>query len=70
MAFSENSDAGDLIRQSVATVDQSNIKIKEKWLQAFYNESIKQGLTQNQISEMLVQISSFPDTKVEQYLKI
>ncbi len=68
LAFSENSPAGDLIRQSVLAVDQNNIKTKEKWLQAFYDEAIKHGLTPSQISEMLVIISSLPGTKVEQFL--
>ena len=68
LAFSENSGVGDLIRQSVTAVDQNNIKTKEKWLQAFYHEAVKRGLTQSQISEMLVIISSLPDTKVKQYL--
>jgi hypothetical protein len=52
----------------VAVLDQSSIKTKEKWLQAFYDEALKHGLTPGQISEMLVMISSLPDTKVEQYL--
>ena len=68
LAYSENSDAGVIIRQSVATVDLSHIKIKERWLQAFYNESIKQGLTHSQMSELFVIISSLPDTNVEQFL--
>jgi hypothetical protein len=68
LAFSENSVSGDLIRQTVAVLDQSNIKTKEKWLQAFYDEAIKHGLTPGQISEILVMISSVPNTKVEQYL--
>jgi WD40-like Beta Propeller Repeat len=68
LAFSENSPVGDLIRQSVLAVDQNNIKTKEKWLQAFYDEAVKHGLTQRQISEMLVMISSLPGTKVEQFL--
>ena len=69
LAFSENSAAGEIIRQSVTTIDQSNLKSREQWLQAFYTESLKRGLTPSQISEMLVLISSLPGTKVEQYLK-
>jgi hypothetical protein len=69
LTFSDNFEEGSIIRQSVAIVDISNIKIKEKWLQVFYNESVKQGLTHNQMSEMLVMISSLPDTKVEQFLR-
>ena len=68
LAFSENSTAGDLIRQTVAALDQGNIRTKDKWLQEFYNEAVKHGLTDRQISELLVRISSLPDTKVEQYL--
>ena len=68
LAFSEKSDAGDMIRQSVAAVDQKDIKTKDKWLEAFYIESLRRGLSLKQVSEMLVSISSLPDTKVEQYL--
>jgi hypothetical protein len=68
LAFSENSAAGELFRQTVAEVDKGNFKTKEKWLQEFYNEALKHGLTPAQISDMLVMISSLPDTKVDQYL--
>ncbi|MGC1391289.1 MAG: nuclease [Bacteroidales bacterium] len=68
LAFSENSPAGDLIRQTVTAVDKRNINTKEKWLQAFYDEAVKHGLTQKQISEIMVMISSLPGTDVEQYL--
>jgi hypothetical protein len=37
-------------------------------LQAVCNESVKRGLTNNQISEMLVVISSLPGTSAKQYL--
>lgn len=67
-AYSENTGEGTIIRQSLAAVDMSNIKIKDKWLKAFYSESIKQGLTHSQMSEILVIISSMPDTKVDQFL--
>ena len=68
LAYSETSDAGVIIRQSVATVDLSHFKIKERWLTAFYNESIKQGITRSQMSELFVMIGSLPDTNVEQFL--
>jgi hypothetical protein len=68
LVYSQNSEDGDLIRQTVAIVDQNNIKTKDKWLQAFYDEALKHGLTASQISEMLVMISSVPGTKVDQYL--
>jgi hypothetical protein len=68
LAYSNNSDAGTIIRQSVATVDLSNIKIKEKWLQAFYKESIKEGLTEKQLSDLLVTIGLLPGTGAQQFL--
>jgi hypothetical protein len=69
LAISENLKYGEIIRQSVAAVDLSNIKKKDKWFQAFYEESIKRGLTQNQMSEIMTLISSLPDTQVEQFLQ-
>jgi hypothetical protein len=68
LAVSENSTDGAIIRESLATVDMSNIKIKEKWLKAFYYEAVKQGLTHSRMSEILVAISTMPGTKVEQFL--
>ncbi len=69
LAYSEVSDGGVIIREAVATVDLSKIKIREKWLQAFYKESFRQGLTQGQLSELVAVISSLPNTSVEDYLK-
>jgi len=69
LAYSEVSEGGVIIREAVATVDISNINLKEKWLQAFYKESIRQGLTQGQLSELVAIISSLPNTNVEDYLK-
>ena len=68
LAFSEKSPYGDLIRQSLAALDQRTFKTKEEWLQAFSEEALKLGLTQSQISEILVMLSASPGTKVEQYL--
>ena len=69
LAYSENSEAGPIIRQTVAIVDTRNIKIKDKWLMAFCNESVKQGLTKNQLAEILVMLSSLPKTSAEQFLR-
>jgi hypothetical protein len=68
LAFSENAEDGAIIRQILAIVDVSNIKMKEKWLKAFYSESLKQGLTHSRIAEILVVISSMPGTDTEQFL--
>jgi uncharacterized protein YfkK (UPF0435 family) len=69
LAYSEVSESGALIRQSVADVDTRNFKILDKWLIAFCSESVKQGLTKNQLADILASISSLPGTTAEQYLK-
>ena len=69
LLYGNSSPDGNLIRQSVATVDMNNIMLKEKWLQAFYNESVRKGLNDTGMTDMLVTISSMPDTKVDQYLR-
>jgi len=68
MAYGENSESAAIIRLAVVKADLSNIKTKEIWLKTFYNESVKQGLTHNKMSELLVAISSMPDITVEQFL--
>ena len=68
LAYSATSDARDIIRQSVSAVDLRNIKIKEKWMQAFYNEAIKEGLSHSQMSDMLVSIGMMPGTDTRQFL--
>jgi LPXTG-motif cell wall-anchored protein len=68
LAAAGQSPSGDLIRVIVAGMDQSKFLTKEEWLKAFYSEASKRGLTQSQISEILVQISSSPGANVEQYL--
>ena len=68
LAFSKYSEDVIILRKSVAILDQSNIKLKEKWLQSFYNEAVKQGLTLNKMANMLAIISSYPDTQTGQYL--
>ena len=69
LQYGNSSADGNIIRLSVSTVDLSNIKLKEKWLQAFYNESLRQGLTHSQLTDMLVTISSLPATKADQFLR-
>jgi hypothetical protein len=69
LTFSDNYESGSIVRQSVNKADLSKIKKGGKWLQSVYNESIKLGLIDNQMSDMLAIISSLPDTKVKQFLR-
>jgi hypothetical protein len=68
LIYSNNSSDSTIIRQSVTTTDMSKPLSIGKWLQSFYNESKKVGLTENKLTAMLVMISSFPDTRIDQYL--
>jgi len=68
LLYGNSSPDGNIIRQSVASVDQGNFKSREKWLQAFYNESKGKGLTSNQINDLLITISSSTGTTTDQYL--
>lgn len=69
LAFSENYEQGAIVRKSVSITDTSNIRLIGKWLLGFYNESLKQGLTIKQISEMLAILSTSPDARVGQLLR-
>jgi hypothetical protein len=69
LVYSEYAEEGDKIRQSVAALDLQTIKQKSKWLQAFFKESIKLGLSTNQLSELMAMISSRADTPVEEFLR-
>jgi tetratricopeptide (TPR) repeat protein len=66
LAFSETYANGDIVRQAVESADSGNYKTKDDWLKAFYDEAIKRGLTEKQVSELLVDISSEAKAKPEQ----
>jgi hypothetical protein len=63
LAYSKNSESGTIIRESVATVDLAGYKKKPEWLQSFYKESTKQGLTKEEFARMLAILSSGSDTE-------
>jgi hypothetical protein len=68
LTFSENSSIGSLVKQAISFADNTNSKTTAKWLQSFYDEALKLGLTQGQIVELIVRMSTVPDTKTDQYL--
>jgi hypothetical protein len=68
ITYSKSSDAGATIRESIATVDLARIKQKGKWLEAFYNEAIKQGLHPEQLTDLLAAISELPGTSAQKLL--
>jgi len=68
LALSENSITGDQLKQTLTALDHGNYKTKEEWMQAFYKESLRRGITEKQIAGLLVKMSSLPATTAEQYL--
>ncbi|HLN20061.1 MAG TPA: tetratricopeptide repeat protein [Bacteroidales bacterium] len=68
LAYSNYSESGEIIKESIKAVDISNIKLKGKWLGSFYSESLKRGLTSGQMAKLLVSIGSLPGTDVKQFL--
>jgi hypothetical protein len=69
LAYGENSADSVIIRESVAKANLGNLRLREKWLQTFVHESKNQGLTENQLADLLVAISSMPGTTADEFLK-
>ncbi len=68
LIFSEKYEKGAILRQAVEKVGHENTLLRGGWLGAFFNESIKQGLTAGQLSDMFVIISTMPGTGADKYL--
>jgi hypothetical protein len=69
LEYSNNSSEGTIIREAVAAADLKNIKLREKWIQVFSNESLKLGLTHNQLADLLIAIGLMNGTDPEQLLQ-
>jgi hypothetical protein len=69
LEYSNNSSEGTIIREAVTAVDTKHIKLRGKWIQDFANESLKLGLTHNQLADMLIAIGLMPGTDTEQFLQ-
>lgn len=57
VAFSEKFEKGSKIKEAVTITDQNNINKAGKWLHSVHDESIKQGLTDIEISNMIILLS-------------
>lgn len=68
LAYANISENGSVIRESVATADLGKIKIKGDWLKAFANEALKQGISRNELAELLAAICRLPGTDAAQFL--
>jgi hypothetical protein len=68
LAWANYSQTGPTIRQSVESDDLSDVYLKEQWLETFYNGSLKSGLTQDQLEDLLAGVSTFPGTSAGEFL--
>ena len=68
LAVAKNLPEGDVIRNVIDTTDSKKIMTREKWIEEFTREAIKEGLTQGQVSGILAAITAEPGTSVRQFL--
>ena len=69
LAYSEISESGERLRQSVNATEDKKILKAGSWLQSIYNESITRGLTDMQMADMFGVIGSLPGTKADSFLQ-
>jgi hypothetical protein len=67
IVYSDNSPVGAQIRDAVTSIDPSVNKSAGQWLKSFYDEIIKQGLTDDQFADIIEVISSLTTETPEQY---
>jgi hypothetical protein len=68
LTFTETSSIGSLVKEAITSTDKGNFNTTWRWLQSFYYESLKLGLTQDKIVELFVKMSSLPGNSPDQYL--
>jgi hypothetical protein len=64
----EKAPFGELLLKALQENDLRNIKEPGVWLQSLYNESIKQGIDNREIANMLSSISSVADADIKQFI--
>ena len=69
LAYSEISESGERLRQSVNATEDKKILKAGSWLQSIYNESITRDLTDMQMADMFGVIGSLPGTKADSFLQ-
>lgn len=68
LAYSENSDNGPIVSQSVAITDKKGITRAGAWLQSVTTEAMKLGLSKEQAAKMIAIISTRSDSEIEKFL--
>jgi tetratricopeptide (TPR) repeat protein len=67
LAYSSKFDKGEIIKKSISTTDQKNIKSSGEWLRSVYNLSIAENIRDYEMAAMLAVISSLPGTDGVKY---
>ena len=68
LVYSDGSDQGGILKESVNATDVDMPKVREAWLQKFKDETLDKGLTMDQFADLVLAISSLPGTTVNEYL--
>jgi len=68
LTYSNTSEQGNIIRDAISAADMQNLKLRGEWLKVFHNEALKRGLTTNQFAELMIAISTLPDTDALTFL--
>jgi len=68
LAFSEMSDNKEIIQTSVEVTDEKGIGRSGKWLQSVSAESLRKGLTTEEMADMLTMISSMNDDELQEFI--
>ncbi len=67
MVYSNNSPDGIQIRDAVTSIDPNINKTPGQWLKSFYDEIVRQGLSEDQFADIIAVISSLTSETTEQY---
>lgn len=67
MVYSDNSPDGIQIRDAVTSIDPNINKTPGQWLKSFYDEIVRQGLSEDQFADIIAVISSLTSETTEQY---
>ena len=69
LAYSSKFEKGEIIRKSISSTDQKNIKNSAEWLRSVYNSCVAENIKDYEMAEMLAVISSLPGTDGGKYLE-
>jgi tetratricopeptide (TPR) repeat protein len=69
LAYSSKFEKGEIIKKSISSTDQKNIKSSGEWLKSVYDLSVAENIKDYEMAEMIAVISSLPGTDGGIYLE-